>query len=189
MILLTITRNVGRLVEARFSGNPTEVDVARWRKEADACLRACIAQTGKPAVCCTDMRASGLFRPAVADDLTAMMRSDNAAVYRNALLGTGGAIFTMQLQRLLREAGSEQRRIFTESGILVAWLDEVLTPAERVRLREFIVAGDREVSSSDAGGFGSERPPSIPPPSIPPGRPGSSPRAAGGLRPIKGGRS
>jgi hypothetical protein len=141
--VLTIVRSVGRFVEARFSGNPTEADVSQWRQEADMCLRSCLAQTGKPAVCCTDLRASALFRPSVGDELIALMRSDTAAVSRNAILGLGGALFTLQLQRLLREAGSEQRRVFTDTGLLYAWLDETLTLAERSQLRHFVAAGDR----------------------------------------------
>jgi hypothetical protein len=142
--LLTIDRKVGRLVEARFLGNPTLEDIEEWAREAEICLKTG-ARLGKAAVCCTDMRASALFRPAVTEALTSVMRADNRVVERNAILGIGGATFTMQLQRLLREAqpiGEIRRRVFIEPEGLCEWLDELLTPAESARLKEFIAEFD-----------------------------------------------
>lgn len=139
--MLTVDRRVGRLVEARFAGNPTETDVAEWGRAADYCLKTCLARTQKIAVCFTDMRASALFRPGVTDELISVMRKDNKLVERNALLGIGGATFTLQLQRLLREAsaGSEvRRRVFVDPEEAFAWLDELLVPVERARVREFV---------------------------------------------------
>jgi hypothetical protein len=139
--VLTIDRKVGRFVEARFSGNPTEQDIVEWAKAAEACLRANAARTGQGAVCCTDMRASALFRPSVTEALTNIMRADNKLVERNALLGIGGATFTMQLQRLLREAqpaGEIRRRVFVDEETLCKWLEELLTPQETARLKKFL---------------------------------------------------
>jgi len=150
--LLTVERRVGRLVEARFAGNPTEADVAAWGRAADTCLKICVARTQKIAVCCTDLRPSALFRPAVSDELIAVMRKDNKLVERNALVGIGGATFTMQLQRLLREAapvGAVRRRVFIDPEEAFAWLDELLDAPERERVREFM--REYEPSTADQG--------------------------------------
>jgi hypothetical protein len=139
--LLTIERKVGRLVEARFSGNPTVEDIAEWARAAEGLLKTGAARLGKGAVCCTDMRASALFRPAVTEALTSIMRADNRVVERNAILGIGGATFTLQLQRLLREAqpiGEIRRRVFIEQASMYQWLEELLTPVESARLRAFV---------------------------------------------------
>jgi hypothetical protein len=143
--VLTIVRNVGRFVEARFSGNPTEGDIAEWVRACEACLKACVAQTGKAAICCTDLRSSALFSPSATDGLIAMMRTDNKAVERNGILGTGGATFTLQLQRMLRESsGEHRRRLFTDIDGVLNWLDESLSPAERARLRDFVREADMD---------------------------------------------
>jgi hypothetical protein len=148
--LLTINRRVGRFVEARFSGNPTVDDIGEWARAAEACLKTNVARTGLGAVCCTDTRASALFRPAVTEALTTLMRADNKILERNAILGIGGATFTMQLQRLLREAqpaGEVRRRVFVDEDLLCKWLDELLTPPESARLREFL--GEFDPLSAD----------------------------------------
>jgi hypothetical protein len=151
-----MARNVGRLVEVRFAGNPTEEEFTSWTRACETCLRECHARTGKPEVCLTDLRSSRLFSPAVTDRLIAVMRVDNRALDRNALLATGGATFTMQLQRLVRESysGESRRRVFTEVDPSLVWLDEILTPAERTRLREFMREDCEDPSSwQSEGGF------------------------------------
>jgi hypothetical protein len=177
--VLTVVRTVGRLVEARFSGNPSESDVVTFRQEADSCVRTAATLSGKPVVCCTDMRASALFRPSATEELITMMRADRSAIERNGILGTGGALFTLQLQRLLREAagGEGRRRVFTDESLLFSWLDEVLTPGERIRARQFVAefsppASEVAASTSafDTSGRGRAR-------------------DIRGLRTIKGGRS
>lgn len=177
--MLTVVRTVGRLVEARFSGNPSESDVATFRHEADNCVRTAFTLSGKPVVCCTDMRASALFSPSATEELITMMRADKSAIERNGILGTGGALFTLQLQRLVREAagGEGRRRVFTNEALLFSWLDEVLTPAERTRVRQFVeefAPPANEVAAS-TGAFDTS------------GR--GRARDTRGLRTLKGGRS
>ena len=141
MVSLTIARSVGRLVEARCAGNPDEAKVAEWRRQTLACVGACVTELGKRVVSCADLRASALIRPAVAEDIIALMRDTSHSVERSAVVCTGGATFTLQLQRIVREgadANHQPRRIFTDAGAAFAWLDEVLDPAERVRVRQFI---------------------------------------------------
>jgi hypothetical protein len=180
--LLTIVKTVGRFVEVRFSGNPTEADVDEWTRACDACLKA-IARTGKGAVCCTDLRKSALFSPAATERLISLMRGDNKALEKNAILGTGGATFTLQLQRMFRESSGEtRRRLFLDVEPALTWLDESLTPVERTRLREFLQEPDPDGAGTQASPLksgerthhGSEAR----------GEPGKR-----GLRALKGGRS
>lgn len=137
--MLTIERTIGRLVEVRFSGNPTVAEMAEWTRACEACLKTCLAQTKKEAVCLTDLRASALFSPAVTDQLIEVMKTDNRALARNAILLTGGAIFTLQLQRMFRESsGGDRRRLFTNPTQAIEWLSEVLVGVERARLQKFV---------------------------------------------------
>jgi hypothetical protein len=90
-------------------------------------------------ILCTDLRATQLFAPDVASQIIDLMRGDNPRVERNGVLGNESALLTLQVQRLLIEAGSPGRRkIFTELPPLVTWLNEVLVPSERIRLLTFL---------------------------------------------------
>ena len=180
--MLTVVRSVGRLVEARFSGNPTEADVDEWSRSCETCLKTCIAQTGKAAICATDLRKSSLFSPKATDRLISLMRTDNKALERNAILGTGGATFTLQLQRMFRESsGDARRRMFIDRELALAWLDESLTPAERTRLREFVSEPDTDLTAATPDSFKSGGRPQ-------PSQPGPEPGKRG-LRAVRGGRS
>jgi len=139
---------------------------------AEACLKVCIAQTKKEAVCCTDLRASALFSPAVTDQLIKVMKTDNRALDRNGILLTGGATFALQLQRMFREcSGGERRRLFTDPALVVAWLGERLNDAERARLQKFILEYDPPLAG------GAERSPLEETPARPESRSMRSPRA------------
>jgi hypothetical protein len=46
--------------------------------------------------------------------------------------------FTLQMERMVKSAGTVQRRIFKTRDEAEAWLGEVLTGAERARLRTFL---------------------------------------------------
>jgi hypothetical protein len=89
-------------------------------------------------ICCTDLRATRILSPDVSDRLTDMMRSDNPKVERNAIIVGEGAVFGMQIERMLREAGSPVRRSFREVEHAQSWLAELLLPQERQRLRSFL---------------------------------------------------
>ncbi len=141
--MLTVAWRVGRLIEARLGGNPTEADVARFQVESAACVMACVAQSRRPAIVCTDTRETELWRPEAAEHMIQLMRGANSNVERNACLGNGRALFTLQVGRLLREAGGNgRRRLFTESTPLFSWLDQFLGVEERKRLRVFVAEGD-----------------------------------------------
>jgi hypothetical protein len=86
-----------------------------------------------------DLRQLGLVDPQLIDRVVAFMRVENPRVERSAfLMGESGALQAMQLERMLKQAGSPSRRLFKSVSDAEAWLGELLTPAERARLRVFL---------------------------------------------------
>jgi len=82
------------------------------------------------------------------------MRDDNAALERNTILGTGGAVFTLQVQRMLRESSGEiRRRLFIDIDQAVSWTAERLTGPEQARLIEFIRESDSDLVRPDGTFF------------------------------------
>jgi hypothetical protein len=147
---ITVERRVGRLVEVRCTGNPTEADVALFRTESAAVLTACVARLRRNAIACPDFRGATLLRPIPAEQIIQLMGRHNRSVDRSAILLSNSATFTLQVSRIIREsAGAKLRRVFTEVEPLVLWLDEVLEPDEQTRLREFIAEYDPSAQPLD----------------------------------------
>ncbi len=137
--MITVESHTGVLIELRFEGKPTLDDMARFTSQTAALVTELSARDARKAVLCTDLRATNLFSPEVASKIINLMRGDNPRVERNAVLGNESALLTLQVQRLLIEAGSPgRRRIFTDPAPLVAWLAEVLEEHERARLEAFL---------------------------------------------------
>jgi hypothetical protein len=180
--VLTVARHVGRLIEIRGFGNPTEDDIARFRADAVAVLSTCVAETKRPAVACVDGRTANLIRPAAADLLIDLMRRDNRNVEKSAFLSASSAVFALQMSRFLRESDSNtRRRLFTEVEPLLAWMQDVLTPEESIRLRRFL--GEIDVESFPTPStVPPRRSSSIPPPRVnEPSPPTASTRPPGSL--------
>jgi hypothetical protein len=137
--MITVECHSGVLIELRFDGKPTLDDVARFKDETAALVTELWTRRARRVVLCTDLRATNLFAPEVASQIIDLMRGDNPRVDRNGVLGNESALLTLQVQRLLIEAGSPgRRRIFTSPPALAAWLGEVLEDSERARLRAFL---------------------------------------------------
>jgi hypothetical protein len=142
--MITVECHAGVLIELRFDGTPTLDDVARFKSETAALVTELWAQERRRVVLCTDLRATKLFAPEVAGQIIDLMRSDNPRVERNGVLGNESALLTLQVQRLLIEAGSPGRRkIFTELSPLTSWLGEVLVEEERAALLAFLARGSQ----------------------------------------------
>jgi hypothetical protein len=140
--MITVESHAGVLIELRFDGAPTLEDVERFKAETAALVIRLHMETGRRVVLCTDLRRTQLFAPEVATRIIDLMRGDNPRVDRNGVLGNESALLTLQVQRLLIEASSPgRRRIFTDPGLLVSWLEEPLGDDERERLRAFLAAG------------------------------------------------
>ncbi len=137
--MITVESHAGVLIELRFDGKPSLDDVARFKAETADLVTQLWARDARRVVLCTDLRATNLFAPEIASQIINLMRGDNPRVDRNGVLGNESALLTLQVQRLLIEAGSpRRRRIFTNSGPLIAWLGDVLDEVERERLAVFL---------------------------------------------------
>lgn len=125
---------VGRLIETRLEWLNTASDL---NLVEEALIRA-FGQAGASAVICSDWRGIEVFSPEVGEALIELLRRDNVRIERSALLlSPGGAIFNLQVERLLREAGNPARRAFRNVDHLLAWLGEVLSPEETQSARQW----------------------------------------------------
>jgi hypothetical protein len=132
---------VGRLLEIRVEAGYRDI------RDVDALFRDIGREmaklpTGTRAVFVTDWRKCRLMNSEAADRVLGRIRVNNQRVERSAALAPQSSPLTMlQFMRLVRESENPQRRLFQDPETLIAWLDEVLIPSERARLREFLNAG------------------------------------------------
>src|SRR3954469_25797731 len=133
---LTVGNHVGRLFEVRVVPPVTLEETTRFLQDI---VRLTTAQPGK-IVACTDLRGgTRTTDPDTIDIIAGVIRSENPRLERNALVVPAMApTFTLQMERMVKSAGTVQRRIFKTRGEAEAWLGEVLTGAERARLRTFL---------------------------------------------------
>jgi hypothetical protein len=133
--MIHVETPTSRLILVEFSNPLTMDDVKPFLKQVVEFLDQ---SPGGGMTLCDLRRASG-FSPPVADTLTALMRKDNPRMLRNAcLLADGASLFAVQILDMLREAGGKTRRAFTEADGAAAWLGELLDPAEREALTQFL---------------------------------------------------
>jgi hypothetical protein len=128
---------IGRLVEARLQWVATPDDVATFLRA----MRAAFSVAGPRSVICADWRDADVFPPAVGDALIELLKNGNRYFERSALLlPAAHATFSLQVERLIREAGNPARRAFRAPGSLLSWLDDVLNDAERRRASDFLAS-------------------------------------------------
>jgi len=143
--MMTYTHEVGRLVEVRHLPPAKAADfdaaaVSSFRKLLDSVPRAIV---------CVDLRWAKVLPQELADLLPESMRRTRGYFEREAVIATSWLpTMVMQVRRVAqREAGDPARRTFTDTNAAIAWLDEVLGPEERDRLRAFL----GEMHASRAG--------------------------------------
>jgi hypothetical protein len=132
--MMQLRHKVGRLGEARIAPPVTSDEVFRFGVQA----RQLFATVGRLLVFCTDARALGVLPADIAERIVSMMRADNAAVERNAVLVAPSTVMGLQLERMVREAGHPGRRVFRDAATLVGWLGEALIAEERAELQRFL---------------------------------------------------
>jgi hypothetical protein len=132
--MFTAERKVGRLVEVRLGGviRQDEFD------EGMVNFRALVNNSNSRKVLCADLRPVRILVPEVAEALLEAMRRDNPVLDRSAILVSDSALFSLQMERLVREARNPNRRTFRDEAGLVDWVSEVLTQTERRRAIEFL---------------------------------------------------
>jgi len=137
----TASITVGRLLEVRANaGYRTPADV-------DAIFEAIGRELSKlPAeahhVAVVDWRYCPLMSPEAAEHMAKKIASVNSSTARSAAFARDDApLAVLQFVRLIRDANLPDRKLFVHGAELYAWLAEVLTLEERVRLRVFLAEG------------------------------------------------
>src|SRR4030095_12983156 len=88
-----------------------------------------------------DLRQADIFPVEVAQRLIGLLSEIAPLVERTGFLIGEGAVFALQIERILRNSAHPQRRAFREPEPLKNFLGEILTPLERARLAEFLGEG------------------------------------------------
>lgn len=135
--MYTIENRVGRFVELRVESPVTEEELSRFH---DTLTKVCKPIKGQIATC-TDFVGATVFLQPVAARWIEIIRQDSPFVERNAVLVGEGAVFSMQIERIIRQAGFKNRKAFLVPSALVTWLGEILTARERTRLEQFLDEG------------------------------------------------
>jgi hypothetical protein len=125
----------GRLVEVRLASPLSLDEVHQFALEY---TKKASAIHGKY-VGVVDITHATLFPAPVAEALIQLLSRAAEQVERTAVLVGEGATFAMQVERIIRNAASPNRRAFRSVDPLREWLREVLTVEERVRLARFLV--------------------------------------------------
>jgi hypothetical protein len=130
---------VGRVIEIRVRRLPhVEAVDALGAGVFDA-----MRQVGSEVVICADYRFATPISPDVADAWSRVMRETNRRIALSALLlDPDNTMFNLQLERIVRCAGSPERRLFEDVGELRDWTDYALTEAERAGLSKFLLSHD-----------------------------------------------
>jgi hypothetical protein len=147
MIRVSIT---GRLIQVRLKTPIVAEEIEAMVRD----VATAGAGVSTRVVGVTDLRAANILPTEFADQFIAFLKSRNASLERAAYLTGESALFSLQLERILREVKSPVRRSFRQRAELEVWLGEVLTPAERRGLETFLSEGELDLSPRE-----SDRPP------------------------------
>jgi hypothetical protein len=137
-VVYEIVNAVGKLVEIRLWSPVTAEEAAAWAKDHDRVVTA----VGGPYVCLADLIDAKVFPEDAVDAYTAVMKAEPLLLRTGTLLSYSPTS-ALQVRRMLRETNNPVRGAFTEALSLLEWLDPVLTPLERKRLREVLTERDR----------------------------------------------
>lgn len=130
--------HVGRLLEIRVSkGYETAQDVEDMISMIKQAVQGLPDDVKHVTV--ADWRACKVLTEAACIEATRMFNTTNPRTERSALLcNDSSPTAVWQFVRLITSASNSQRRLFTSVDEMVAWVSEVLDPAERKRLQQFL---------------------------------------------------
>jgi hypothetical protein len=129
---------VGRLVEARVSTLRDVEDADEYSAALGAMVQEKAGNTLP--VLCADHRPVVIYPQPVTDRLVELFTRMNAQLERVAILvAKSNATLTLQLNRIVREAGYENRQVFLDAGDALDFLAPGLTQEELERARAFLV--------------------------------------------------
>lgn len=134
--MYSIEHAVGHLVEVRLASPLTLEEVQQFALEYSKKA----GEVHGKYVGVVDITHAMLLPAPVAEALIQLLSRAAERVERTAVLVGEGATFAMQVERIIRNAASPNRRAFRDAATLREWLRDVLTVEERVRLARFLVA-------------------------------------------------
>lgn len=129
-----IDNAVGRLIEVRLASPLSLDEVHRFAAE----LKGAVDAVQGHYVGVVDITRAELFPAPVAEALIQLLSRGAGQVDRTAVLVGENATFSLQVERIIRNSASPNRRAFRDAGELRDWLREVLSVEERVRLARFL---------------------------------------------------
>ncbi len=131
--LFTIRNTVGRVIEARVFELRTEEDATRY---SAALAAQVMAMPRAHPVLCADHRPVRIYPQPVTDRLIGLFVNMNTQLERVAILvARSNATLHLQLQRVVREAGYENRRVFHDADEALTHLAVTLDGPEKERVR------------------------------------------------------
>lgn len=128
--MYSIENAVGSLVEIRIWSPVSIKEAIAWGRDHDRL----VAGVRDEYVCFVDLVDAAVFPQRAVDAYTAVMRDESRLRRTGVLLGDS-PVHALQIERMLRETANPVRRAFHDVAGLLEWLDPVLGPMERSRLR------------------------------------------------------
>jgi len=132
--MYSVEKHAGRLIEVKLASPLTLDEVQQFAEKHLAVMR----QIPVKYIGVVNMLDAHVFEPAVAKMLSQLLTVAASHVERSAFLIGESAIFSLQVERVIRESNSPNRRAFRNGRDLVAWVSEILTPPEQIELERFI---------------------------------------------------
>jgi hypothetical protein len=124
---------VGRLLEVRLVSPVTLEDIDQCQKRLDE-----LFDRHGEVVLVADYTRATVFSQEVAARLLDVFKRGKGRVARSAALVSQGAVFSLQVERLIAQAGNPIRRSFHEPFELKAFLGSALKHEEHIRLVQFL---------------------------------------------------
>lgn len=134
----TVVIQVGRLMEISVREGFRSVEDVEAQRVLITKALATLPPDQK-AVIAADWRACQLMTQAAANALGPMIGSFNARIERSAILGSSTSpIAVLQFLRVVRDTKHPSRRVFEDRRATLTYLSDILSPAERDRLGQFL---------------------------------------------------
>lgn len=130
----TVQNVTGRLVEVRVATPLTLEEVQQFVREH----QTAIGKIPGRYIGVVDLLHADVFPVEVAQRLIQLLSVMADRVERSAFLVGESAVFALQIERVIRNATNPNRKAFRDPAELDRWLGEILTPAERSRLDQFL---------------------------------------------------
>lgn len=132
--MYSVEKHAGRLIEVKLASPLTAEDVQQFIQKHLVLMQ----QIPGKYVGVVNLLDAHVFPPAVAQMLSQMLSGASSHVERTALLIGESAVFSLQVERVIRDAQNPNRRAFRNPRELITWLSEVLLPAEQRQLEKFM---------------------------------------------------